>query len=116
MMLVTLQQARDHLRSDDSDDDNDLELKVLAASAVVMNYIQYLDESIELFTDTNGDPLTDTDGLVPDVPYAIKAATLLLIGYLYRNRDGDPDKAFSHNQLPWDVTALLAPYRDPSLA
>jgi len=113
-LLVSLQQARDHLRSDDTADDSDLELKVLAASQVVLDYIQ--GDAVDGLTDTDGELLTDTDGLVENVPYRMQAATLLLIGYLYRNRDGDPDKDFGENMLPLPVKALLSPYRDPSCA
>lgn len=112
-MLVTLTQARAHLRSDTSDDDEDLTLKIHAASAAVINYIR---NGADTFTDSAGDPILDTAGDPVGIPYEIKAATLLLIGYLYRNRDGDPDKDFSLGFLPFPVMALLYPYRDPSVA
>jgi hypothetical protein len=114
MMLVTLQQARDHLRSDDTADNNDLTLKIHAASAIVVDYIQ--GPGIDGFTDSAGDVLLDSNGEPLDVPYAVQAATLLMIGYLYRLRDGDADKEFSQGYLPFPVMSLLNPYRDPSLA
>ncbi len=118
MMLVTLQQASDHLRRDTSADDNDLILKIHAASAAVMNYIQ--GPAIDGFTDTAGDVLEDTSGNPLDVPFAVQAATLLMVGYLYRLRDDNDNSsfraAFDRAYLPMPVTALLTPYRCPSLA
>lgn len=114
MILVTLQQASDHLRRDTSADDNDLLLKVMAASAAVMNYIQ--GPGITDFTDSAGDIIEDSNGDPLFVPYDIQAATLLLIGYFYKDRDENADGAFDRGYLPMPVTALLTPYRDPSLA
>lgn len=111
MKFVTVDQAIDHLRAS-ADESGDLELKVLACSQVVLDYIG---GPIDEFTDTDGELITDTDGLVPNVPYPIQAATLLLVGYLYRNRDGDPDKDFNINNLPAPVCALLAKYRTPTV-
>lgn len=114
MMLVTLQQASDHLRRDTNADDNDLTLKVHAASAAVMNYIQ--GPGIDGFTDSAGDVFVDSAGDPLDVPYEIQAATLLMVGYLYKNRDENADGAFDRGYLPAPVTALLTSFRDPSLA
>lgn len=114
MMLVSLQQASDHLRRDTSADDNDLTLKVYAASAAVMNYIQ--GPGIDGFTDSAGDILADSNGDPQSVPYPVQAATLILIGYMYRLRDANDDSAFDRGYLPAPVCALLTPYRDPSVA
>ena len=38
-MLVSLQQASDHLRRDTTDDDADLTIKIQAASAAIMDYL-----------------------------------------------------------------------------
>ena len=40
VMLVRLQEASDHLRRDTTDDDNDLTLKIKAASAAIINYLK----------------------------------------------------------------------------
>jgi len=114
MMLVTLQQASDHLRRDTTADDNDLTLKIHAASAAVMNYIQ--GPGIDGFTDSAGDVFVDSNGEPLDVPWEVKAATLLMVGYLYKNRDDNADDAFDRGYLPRPVTALLYPLRDPSLS
>lgn len=116
MMLVTLQQASDHLRRDTTDDDTDLTLKVHAASAAVLNYLgagaTFLDSSGAVQTDSNGDPV--------DVPFEVQAATLLLVGEFYKNREGEQggeiEPSHGYGYLPRPVVALLYPLRDPALS
>ena len=112
VMLVSLAQAKEHLRVDDADNDNDLTLKVHAASAAVLNYIR---NGADVFTDSSGEPIVDSNGNPIGIPYDVQAATLLMLGYLYKDRDGDPDKAYEMGYLPRPVTALLYVYRVPSL-
>lgn len=112
VMLVSLQQARDHLRSDATDDDSDLTLKIHAASAAVLNYIR---NGADIFTDSSGEPILDSNGAPIGIPYEVQAATLLMIGYLYKDRDSDPDKAYEYGYLPKPVMSLLYPHRVPSL-
>jgi hypothetical protein len=112
VMLVTLAAAKDHLRIDNSDDDNDLTLKIHAASGAVLNYIR---NGADEFTDSSGEPILDSNGVPVGIPFEIQAATLLLLGYLFKDRDGDPDKAFTHNYLPMGVISLLTFWRDPTL-
>lgn len=113
MMLVSLDQAKKHLRIDGNDEDADLELKVHAASGAVLNYI---DDSAKTFIDTSDVIDEDTAGDPLGVPYEIMAATLLMTGYLYRDRDNDSEKEFDRGYLPRPVTALLTPFRTPTLA
>lgn len=119
VMLVSLQQASDHLRRDSDDDDNDLTLKIHAASQAVINYIDDLD-----FLDSAGDVELDSAGDPVGVPFAIQSATLILLGMLYVDRDA-PDfrKGETNNPartgeiiLPKTVHFLLDPYRIPRLA
>lgn len=116
MMLVTLQQAKDHLRMDHAYDDDDITLKVQAASAAI---IDYLKDYADSFLDSAGDVIIDSTG-EPDVPYQVKAATLLLVGDFYMNREptaSDPvDAQYGYGYLPRAVTALLYPLRDPTVA
>lgn len=114
MMLVTLQQASDHLRRDTTADDNDLTLKIHAASGMVMNYIQ--GPGVDGFTDSAGDVFVDSNDDPIFVPYEVQAATLIMVGYLYKNRDQNADDAFDRGYLPAVVTAILCPFRDPSVA
>lgn len=113
MMLVTLAQASNHIRRDTTADDADLELKVMAASQMVMNYIE---EAGEDWGDSAGDPILDSNGFAQNVPYPIQAATLMLVGYLYRERDGSNEyqTQIAGFYLPIGVTAILYPYRTPT--
>lgn len=111
MMLVTLAQAKGHLRVDFNDEDNDIELKIKAASAAVLNYLK---SGADSFLDSSGDVIEDSNG--PIVPAEVQAATLQLVGYFWKYRDGTPAGAFQMGYLPPDVTALLYPLRDPALA
>lgn len=144
MNLVTLDEGRRHLRLDvdvdsngDSPDDPDLSLKIAGASAAVLNYLKSrrnlyvlsyeLDSNGDDALDSNGDPipevdsngrpvyLRDTNGdrIIAD---PIKSATLLMLGFLYKDRDENPDKAFEMGYLPAPVTALLYPLRDPAVS
>lgn len=113
-MLVSLEQASAHLRRDTDADELDLTLKIRAASSAVM---VYLDGGSDSFTDSAGEVLEDSNGIALDVPYDIQAATLLLIGDFYKNRepaasDSVPE-AFGYGYLPRAVVSLLYPYRVP---
>lgn len=118
MMLVTLQQARDHLRSDTNADDADLTLKIHGASGAVLNYLKGANRLVQE-VDGDGVPVVDADGLpvyTEEVLFEVQAAVLLLLGYLYKDRDNDKDHEYEQGFLPRPVTALLYPLRDPALA
>jgi hypothetical protein len=116
-LLVTLDQAKAHLHivEDDSQDD-DITLRIHAASAVVLDY---LGDAAYTFTDTSGEPLEDSSGPLP-VPYQVQMATLLMVGEFYRNREPattDPvDAKYGYGYLPRSVIALLYPLRTPTIA
>ena len=100
-MLVTRQQAADHLRIDNVDAEADaLDLLVQAASAVVLDYIEM---ELAEFGDS------DSDGEV-EVPEHVKAATLLLVGDMHRHRDGS-SPSYTEATLPPSVRALLYPLK-----
>lgn len=113
MMLVTLEQAKKHLSVDFSQDDDYITLLVESASSAVLNYIE---DGADVFLDSSGEPDYDSSGYVIGLPYAILAATLILVGYLYRMRDNNDGNEFDRGYLPMPVTALLYPYRKPALA
>lgn len=117
MRLVTLQQASDHLRRDTTADDADLLLKIEAASEAVMGY---LGDAAEAWTDSAGEPLEDSNGDAMDVPRVVQSATLQMVSYLYRERDGSNEYAvsdkFGYGYLPAGVTALLYRLRKPTVA
>lgn len=112
-MLVSMAQARAHLRIDTTDGDTDLQLKVRAASRMVIEYIR---SGADAFTDSAGDVYEDSAGDATGVPEDVQIAVLFMLGYLDNNRSGDEKGAFERGWLPNPVTAILAPYRDPPLA
>lgn len=109
--LVSVERVKYALRIDHTDDDTLLEeVYIPAASAAV---ISHLKGQAEVLLDL------DSDGDLPsgaEVPAAIEAATILLVGHFLAHPDEDPDKAFEEGQLPRPVRALLHPLRDPALA
>lgn len=114
MMLVTLDQAKAHLRVDTDAEDEDLTLRIHAASVAVLAYLK---DSALQFTEADGSPLVDSSGIVP-VPYQVQVATLMLVGTLYgsRGEDGGQAAQIQMGYLPPIVTAMLYPLRDPALA
>src|SRR5690606_253679 len=111
MMLITLEQASDHLRRDTGDDDADLLLKIEAASQAVLNYItdkSFLEDGHVVY-DSAGEPV---------VPRPIQAAALIVLGQLYKDRDGEEmeersDPRLGDIVLPRTVHFLLDPYKTP---
>lgn len=131
VMLVTLEQAKDHLRVDTDDGDSDLTLKIHAASNAVLNYMgssgvsyEYLlDTAGDVFYDTSGDPvyLLDSAGEKVVLP-EIQAAVLIMLGVIYIDRDGQDFVEGGNSQslgeltLPRTVKWLLDPLRRPRVA
>lgn len=103
--LVTLAEVKAGLRIESNDEDTLLESLIAAASGAVVNYLK--GQAAVLLTN-NDSP--------PETPPVIKQATVLLVGYLYRNTDSDEGGAFEMGYLPKPVMALLYPLRDPALA
>lgn len=104
MMLVTLQQAKDHLRIDHDAEDNDLTLKIHAASGAVARYLKIPSSFF-----------ADETALTTDTPFEIQAAVLIMLGILYRDRDGTEMEKWNYGYLPHVVTSLLYSYRDPAV-
>lgn len=114
VMLVSLEQASEHLRRDSTDDDASLELTIQAASQAIINYITdttFLNSYDEVEYDSSGEPL--------GVPKPIQQATLILIGMLYTDRDGVDFREGKNAPrlgdiiLPRAVHFLLDAYRMP---
>lgn len=113
IMLVSLEQASAHLRRDTDDDDADLTLKIQAASQAVINYVDDLN-----FLDSSGEPEYDSSGDIVGVPQPLQAATLLILGDLYSDRElGEAEKAPRLGEITLSRTVhfLLDPYRIPTL-
>ncbi|MGF6986543.1 hypothetical protein QFZ99_006084 [Paraburkholderia atlantica] len=99
MNLITLDDARAHLRIDGDLLDSALEIAVAAASASVWTYLK------------RDEPYPD-DAIPPDV----KMAALLMAGNFIRDPDGAEAASWIQGYLPWPVVNLLYPYRDPSMS
>lgn len=114
VMLVTLDEAKAHLRVTHDLEDEDIQLRIEAASESVISYLK--DASLD-FVDTGGDLITDSSGNSL-VPARVKMATLLLLGAFYGHRGEDGGQAAQYRMgfLPPAVTALLFPLRVPTLA
>lgn len=124
MMYVTLARGKQHLNMDHDLDDVLIEAYIAAASGAVKNYLKSA-SAYEVERDSNDDPILDSSGdpvYVVDssgeklVSYPVQAAVLLMLGFLYKDRDENPDQAFQQGYLPKPVTALLYPLRKPALA
>lgn len=122
MMYVTLDRAKRHLAMDHDEDDVLIEAYIGAASEAVKNYLKSA-SPYEVERDSNDDPILDSSGdpiYVVDssgdkqVKYAVQAATLLQIGFFYRDRDENREGAYEMGYLPKPVTALLYSLRDPA--
>lgn len=101
--LITLEQAKMQVNQDGTHKDPDLQLKLTAASAIVMNYIK---KSAPLDAWALG-----TSPETYEIPADIQAATLLVLGELYENHE-----ASTSNPISPAVQALLSQYWDPALA
>lgn len=112
--LVSLADAKLHLRADSSThEDSDIALKIGAASLAVLRYIG---DSADAFLDSDGEVPVDSAGDPVGVPEDVQAATLILLGDLYRNRDGESKAEYEFGVLPRVVVSILYPYRLPSMA
>ncbi len=109
-MLVSLDEARAQIRADTTDGDADLTLKIKAASNAVVTFLK--DPS---FVDSSGEIPEDSGGIAIGVPEDIKIATLMLVTYFDKQRGEDPDHEYELGWLPRPVTALLYPYRVPTI-
>lgn len=104
--LITVAQAKRHIRLDGNDDDIDVAEKVVEASAIVLNYLKVDDT---MWQDSAGAPL--------DVPGTVQAATKIVFANLYAYREGGSETASrSIEPLSDTVKNLLMRYRDPAIA
>ena len=121
-MYVTLERGKQHLNMDHDLDDVLITAYIGAASSAVKNYLKSA-SPYEVERDSNDDPILDSSGdpvYVEDsngdkvVKYEVQAATLLQLGFLYKDRDENADGAYDMGYLPKPVTALLYPLRMPA--
>lgn len=107
MNLITLKQLKRHVNQDTSFDDKLLEEKRFAASAIVLDYLK-IDTN-----DTGFDWLDMFGEPTKNIPAVVTAATLIVAGALYENRDGSSSGPQALSQT---VVDLLMRSRDPALA
>lgn len=109
-MLISLDQARGHLRAQGSADDGDLTLKINAAQLLAEEYLNR-----KLFA-TQGEldaaVLDGTAGSMPPMVCndLVRAAMLFILGHLYANRE-DVITGTTATDIPMGSRSLLAPYR-----
>lgn len=115
MFLVTLQEAKTHLRVDDCDVnvESDISMKMEAASDRVIDYI---DQGIVKYQNTAGNFIDEDSAGNWLAPNPVKAAVLLLLGYLWNQRDQDAAKEFDGGELPRPVRSMLRTYRKTVVA
>jgi hypothetical protein len=104
--LVTLDEAKMHLRIDEDYGDSDLTLKIQGGSAALLAYIQ---GSRDKVVAENGDLI---DG---EVLSRMQTALLVLLGYLDRNRGGEEEEKLKQGELPWSVSMLIYDLRRPTI-
>lgn len=102
MGLVTLEQAKRHLRVDDDQTafDPDIELLIEGISDLVLIFVKASEEDY-----------MDEDGELTFLPRGIQIATLVWIGIVFKNRDGTSDEKLELGEIPRTVSSLLWPYR-----
>ncbi|NLG54761.1 MAG: phage gp6-like head-tail connector protein [Rhodococcus sp.] len=129
--LVTLDEARDHLRLDEGPDDTWLATWIPVVSEAVALWLKDEWRLYQPEVDSDGEPVLDSDGRPvvvldsdgePVVRWAVKAACLVELASQYRFREGEG----KDNVMPADAghgyvlnkasTALLAPLRRPTVA
>lgn len=97
--LVTLAQAKEHLRIDQDLMDNDITLKLVAAEARVRRHI----------VGTDFATLEEMDLEL------IKAAILVMVGTLDMERASETTSGSDRDWLPAQVHQLLKPFRTPGI-
>jgi hypothetical protein len=111
--LVTLDDAKAHIRVIDSTQDQDLELKLAQATEIVLDYVNQRREATADVGDWAAIVAAWTD---ETVPAQVQAAILKQFAYLWRFRGDDENPPALENGLAPGVAALLARFRDPAIA
>lgn len=106
--LVTLEQARRHLRVFHTDEDADLLEKIQQASEIVMDYLQRPDLEWTDAVDGDPDASPPVAPVESDAPRLIQASVLLVLAGLWEHRgDGEQEYGQADGYLSKPVTALL---------
>ena len=89
--MITLEQAKLHLRVDHDAEDALIQSLIDASIAAVADYLE-----------------TDVTTLTADMPTPVEAAVLLQVADLYENREAQAERAYYKNPT---FERLLNPYR-----
>lgn len=127
--LVTVDEAIEHIRGDEEADEAWLEMAIPAISEAVRSWLKddrrlyapARDSDGEVITDSNGDPVPDTDDLGPIVHPSVKIAVLIEIANQYRFREGEGDTRMEAHEghgytLSRVATSILTGLRKPTIA
>ena len=109
ILIVSLQDVKEHLHIVANNQDSDLQLKALAASALVCNYMNKIDwEASPVVFPWTG-----------EIPFEVIAATLMVVGDLNQFREASGvmgSNLGNFNPLSPAVKSLLFPYHNPVMA
>jgi hypothetical protein len=109
MNLVTFTECKEHLRVDHDMDDAQIDRMRRQASGVMINYLKVdVYETAFDWVDEFGEPITN------NIPPEVIAATLLTVGAMYENRDGDAFR--SPQPLSQAAMDLVWRHRGPAMA
>lgn len=95
MSIVTLEEAKGHLRYDDDSNDTELQIYLDSAESTILRYV-------------------DEEHRVEPYPKEFKSAVLLYAGYFDKHRNAESDAPVNGNFMPQPVQALLFTYRTPT--
>lgn len=121
-MLVTIEEARNHLRIDGSYDDSWLETWIPGVSQAVLMWLKDESRAYQPEIDSNGDEVVDSNGdPVLTVRPLVRSAVLVELASQYRFREGEgvaqvPSHWGHGYTLSVGATALLTPLRKSTVA
>ena len=99
-MIVTLEEAKTHLRVQHDEEDTLIEGLIAQAQTAA-----------EDFCRVSFEPYVDDEGREAGVPGPVKLAVLLMVGYFYEHREAEDGAGFRTMRRAF--MTLLYPYRDP---
>lgn len=109
--VITLDEAKSHLRISNAQEDGDIYSKLVAAQQVI---VDYLTRRAGDGDDWNAEMAAWTS---ETIPASVRAAILVQLGELYRKRGDDQEvETDKPVGLSPTVSALLMRYRDPGVA